>query len=153
MGVSRRSVQSNSRRCAREEFILLNEAGLHGPPRDVPVKCDDILEYHMEICGPSGHYSEITVNCAYREPTELESKLMDAELKAYDAIKEIAKPGIRISELAQTFEKVLLDDGWKFGPPKNHFDFHGQGQDVVERPWPHGCASSHQGRRRASLVG
>jgi Xaa-Pro aminopeptidase len=120
---------------AREEFILLNEAGFHGPPRNTPVKLDDILEYHMEICGPSGHYSEITVVCAYREPTELESKLMYAELKAYEEIKEIAKPGVRISELAHTFDTVLLDDGWEFGPPKNHFDFHGQGQDVVERPW------------------
>ena len=72
----------------------------------------------MEICGSSGHYSEITVMCAYREPTELEVKIMDSELEAYDKIREIAKPCIRISELAQTFDKVLIEGGWKFGPPK-----------------------------------
>ena len=119
---------------APEELVFLNESGVQGPPQDIPVKCDDVLQYHMEICGPSGHYSEITVMCAYREPNGLESKLMDSELKAYAAIKEMAKPGVRISELANTFNTALLEDSWKFGQPKKHADFHGQGMDVVERP-------------------
>jgi Xaa-Pro aminopeptidase len=120
---------------ASEELVFLNESGVQGPPKNIPVKCNDVIQYHMEICGPSGHYSEITIMCAYREPTELELKLMDSELEAYDKIMEIAKPGIKISELAQTFDKSLIEDGWKFGPPKKHFDFHGQGLDSVERPW------------------
>jgi Xaa-Pro aminopeptidase len=119
---------------APEELVFLNEAEVKGPPHDTPVKCDDVLLYHMEICGPSGHYSEISVNCAYREPTELELKLMDSELKAYEAIQEMARPGVRISELGKIFDKALLEDGWKFGPHKQRSDFHGQGMDVVERP-------------------
>ncbi len=119
---------------APEELVFLHEPGVQGPPRDVPVKCDDVLLYHMEVCGPSGHYSEISVNCAYREPTEPELKLMDSELKAYEAILDMARPGVRISELGKTFDATLLEDGWKFGPPMQHAEFHGQGMDVVERP-------------------
>jgi Xaa-Pro aminopeptidase len=105
------------------------------PPRDVPLRCNDIVRYHMEILGEGGHWSEITVNCAFRQPTELELKLMDSELRAYAEIRQQAKPGVRLSDLAATFERVLREDGWELGPPTTHFDFHGQGMDTIERPW------------------
>ncbi len=117
------------------EFTTLSDGNVRGTPKDVPVKYNDILKYHMETCGPSGHYSELTVVPQFRDKTELENKLMKSELKAYDAIIEIAKPGVRLSELAHAFESVLREDGWKFGPPLNHNDFHGMGMDVVEQPF------------------
>ena len=60
---------------------------------------------------------------------------MQTELKALDAVQAAARPGIRVSELAGVFEQTIRDDGWQLGPPTQHFDFHGQGQDVIELPW------------------
>ena len=105
------------------------------PPQDLPLRCDDHLRYHMEICGESGHWSELTVNCAFQPPTDLESRLMESELRAMDAICAQAKPGAKLSELAHTFESVLTEDGWQLGKPTVAFDFHGQGMDTIERPW------------------
>ena len=60
---------------------------------------------------------------------------MQTELKALDAVRAAARPGIRVSELAAVFERTIRDDDWQVGPPTQHFDFHGQGQDVIELPW------------------
>lgn len=121
---------------ARDILVFIGEEpGETNPPRDVPVRCNGILRYHMEICGESGHWSEITVTCAFRPPSDLEKKLMDSELKAYERIREMARPGARLSDMARTFEEMLLEDGWELGSPTDHFDFHGQGMDTIERPW------------------
>lgn len=120
----------------RDILVFFSEGKMRSnPPQDVPVRCDDILSYHMEICGESGHWSELTVTCAYREPTELELKLMDSELRAYAEIRKMAKPAARLSDMATTFERVLIEDGWRLGAPTEHFDFHGQGMDTIEYPW------------------
>jgi Xaa-Pro aminopeptidase len=89
----------------------------------------------MEICGESGHWSEIDVTCAFRKPTELENKLMETELRAYDEILEIAKPGVRLSDMARTFEDVLVEDGWKLDDPRWLYYFHGHGMDDIQWPW------------------
>jgi Xaa-Pro aminopeptidase len=121
---------------ARDILVFIGERPDEvNPPRDVPLRCDDIVRYHMEILGEGGHWSEITVNCAFREPTALELKLMDSELRAYAEIRQMARPGVRLSDLAHTFERVLWEDGWRIGPATTHFDFHSQGMDTIERPW------------------
>lgn len=121
---------------ARDILVFIGEApGEHDPPRDVPVRCDDIVRFHLEICGESGHWCEITVNCAYREPTADERRLMDSELLAFDEIRRIAKPGARLSDMAATFDRVMAGQGWELGLPTTHFHFHGQGLDTIERPW------------------
>jgi Xaa-Pro aminopeptidase len=121
---------------ARDILVFIGEApGEHDPPRDVPVRCDDIVRFHLEICGESGHWSEITITCAYREPTAQEQKLMDSELLAFDAIRDIAKPGARLSDMAATFDRIMVEQGWDLGPATTHFHFHGQGLDTIERPW------------------
>ncbi|MBV7336428.1 Xaa-Pro peptidase family protein [Chloroflexi bacterium TSY] len=121
---------------ARDILVFIGErADDVNPPRDVPLTCDDYLRYHMEICGESGHWSEITVNCAFQPPTDLELRSMESELRAMDAICSQAKPGAKLSELAHTFESTLMEDGWQLGKPTVAFDFHGQGMDTIERPW------------------
>jgi Xaa-Pro aminopeptidase len=117
------------------ELILIQEGTRRGLPQETPLRCDDIVRFYMENCDVSGHWSEIDIICAFREPTELEQKLMDSELRAYDEICKMAKPGVKLSEMANTFERVLIEDGWKLGEPSFHFDFHGQGMDVIEWPW------------------
>jgi Xaa-Pro aminopeptidase len=121
---------------ARDILVFISEQpGEVNPPIDAPVQCNDIVYYHMEILGEGGHWCELTVHCTYRQPTELELKLMDSELRAYDQIRTMAKPGVRLSDLARTFERVLVEDGWELGPSTTHFDFHSQGMDTIERPW------------------
>lgn len=121
---------------ARDLLVFIGEEpGKHGLPDDTPVRCDGILSYHMEICGPSGHWSELTVTLAYRPPTALEARLMDSELRAYDAIRAAARPGATLPQLAAIFEQTLRADGWELGAPTRHFDMHGQGLDTIERPW------------------
>ena len=60
---------------------------------------------------------------------------MDSELRAYDEIRSMARPGVRLSDMARTFERVLVEDGWELGRSTTHFDFHSQGMDTIERPW------------------
>ena len=121
---------------ARDILAFISEQpGRVEVPDDTLLRCDDITRYHMELCGPSGHWSEITVSCAYRAPTELEDRLMESELRAYAAIRAAARPGATLSQLAALFEQTLLADGWQLGPAPRHFDFHGQGMDAIEAPW------------------
>ncbi len=121
---------------ARDLLVFLAEApGDTDPPRDLPLKCDDIVRFHLEICGESGHWSEITINCAYREPTVLERRLIDSELLAFQEIRRVARPGTQLRDLAATFDRVMAERGWELGKPTTHFHFHGQGMDTIERPW------------------
>lgn len=121
---------------ARDILVFIGEEPADvNPPRDLPLLCNDHLRYHMEICGESGHWSELTVNCAFQPPTDLELRLMESELRAFDAICAQAKPGAKLSDLAANFEAVLIEDGWQLGKAPVAFDFHGQGMDTIERPW------------------
>jgi Xaa-Pro aminopeptidase len=121
---------------ARDILVFIGEGpGEHDPPQDVPLRCDDNVRFHLEICGESGHWCEITVNCLYRDLTPQEQRLMDSELLAFDEIRKIARPGARLSGLAGVFDRVMGEQGWGLGGPTAHFDFHGQGMDTIERPW------------------
>lgn len=126
---------------ARDILVFIGESpGESAPPEDLPLRCHDIVRFHLEICGESGHWCEITINCAYREPTPQEVRLLESELAAFETIRDLARPGARLSELAGAFDRVMREHGWALGPPTVHFDFHGQGLDTIERPW-HAAAS------------
>lgn len=121
---------------ARDILVFMGEqAGVSDPPQDLPLNCNDKVRFHLEICGESGHWCELTINTAFKEPKDLELKLMQDELSAFKELLNIAKPGRRLSDLAATFNKVLADQGWDLGEPSSHFHFHSQGMDVIERPW------------------
>jgi len=121
---------------ARDILIFMGETpNASDPPDDMPMRCDDKVRFHLEICGVSGHWCEITVNCAFTPPSEPEIKLMDDELAAFAAVRNMAKPGARLSEMARVFNEVLLTKGYDLGEPTTHFHFHGQGMDTIERPW------------------
>jgi Xaa-Pro aminopeptidase len=120
----------------RDMLIFIGESPTqYDPPTDTPLRCDDIVRFHMELCGPSGHWCELTVTCAYREPTDVETRLLESELRACTLLHQHALPGVCLSELAGIYEAAMRDDGWTLGPPGTHFDFHGQGMDTIERPW------------------
>lgn len=141
---------------ARDILVFIGERpGEHDHPQDIPLRCDDIVRYHMEILGPGGHWCELTVNCAYREPTAKELKLMDSELLAFERIRAAAVPGAKLSQMAHIFESTLEEQGWVLGAPTQHFDFHGQGMDTIEYPWftaQEGWGSSQDWPLEAGMV-
>lgn len=121
---------------ARDILVFIGETpGASNPPTTRLLHCSDKVRFHLEICGPSGHWCEITVNCAVQEPTPDEARLVEDELAAFEAVRALATPGRRPSELASRFEEVLAERGWDLGEPTRHFDMHGQGMDTIERPW------------------
>lgn len=118
-----------------DDLTIITEAPYRGLPRDVPLKCDDLVALHLEICGESGHWSEIDCTCAFREPTRTELRLMESELIAYAELRRMAVPGALVSDLARKFEEVMVDQGWQLREPGWHFYFHGHGLDDIEWPW------------------
>ena len=62
-------------------IFIAEEPGTVEVPADIPLRLDDKLRFHLEICGESGHWCEITINCAFQPPNDLERKLIeDAKL-------------------------------------------------------------------------
>jgi len=121
---------------ARDLLVLISEeAGASRPPADVPIRCDDILRYHMEISGESGHWCELTITWAFRPLEDAEQRLIASEIRALDAVADAARPGARLADLAAVFEQTVREDGFELGEPTRHFDFHGQGMDTIEFPW------------------
>ena len=81
----------------------------------------------------------------YRPYTDLEEKRWATELRAMDEIFKMAKPGATLQQMADTLERVYLEDGWTLKEEQSeHHDFHGQGLDVIEWPW-YGTLDSRQG--------
>ncbi len=121
---------------ARDMLIFISETpGDMVPPDAVPLRCDDKVRFHLEICGETGHWCEITVSCAFTPPHPDEVRLLDDELLAFEETRKIARPGARLSDLAAAFNRVLREQGWTLGRTTTHFHFHGQGMDTIERPW------------------
>lgn len=121
---------------ARDILIFMGEQpGVTEPPQGRPLKCEDKVRFHLEICGHSGHWCELTINCAFKEPHPLETKVMEDEHLAFAEIRKMAKPGKKLADVAATFNRVMKEQGWELGKPTTHFHFHGQGMDCIERPW------------------
>ena len=138
-GISQREAAAEPARIFRaagvfDDLTLIQEGDYKGMPKDTPLKCDDLISFHLELCGESGHWSEINVVCAFKPPSKLEQKLLNSERRALDEVRARAKPGVTLASLAKAFDSVILEDGWKFDKPMWHYYFHGQGMDGIE--WP-----------------
>jgi Xaa-Pro aminopeptidase len=138
-------------RGVRQYLVFLN-----GIPGDDIVDLEGVVKYHMEICGESGHWNEITVQPTYEpHPSEQEMKLMETELRAYDEILKAATPGTTLNELAEVFERVLREDGWDITEENKeleHLDFHGGGLDWLEFPgWTPATPELHDTKLEAGM--
>ena len=139
-GVTEREAAAAAARVLRaggswEDLTIVQHEDFAGLARDVLVRRNEMFSLHLEICGESGHWTEIDGTVALREPTQIELRLMDAELRVYDEIRRIARPGILLSELACKYDHLLVEEGWELRPPGWHFYFHGHGFDDIEWPW------------------
>lgn len=106
-------------------------------PRPVPLRCDDKMRFHLEVCGPSGHWMEVTLNLAWKPPTATERSVMDGEIAAFAAVCDAVRPGMLVSDMAKIVERALTDHGLtiRSDVTSDAFDFHGQGMDGIEYPW------------------
>lgn len=105
-------------------------------PQPVPLRCDDKARFHLEVCGPSGHWLEITINLAWKPPTAKERQVMDAEIAAFAAVTETIRPGMRVSDVSRIFETTISEQGLSLrSETSDAFDLHGQGMDCIEYPW------------------
>ncbi len=152
-GVSQREAAAEAGRVIRaggsfDDLTLIRDGGFKGLPRDVALKCEDIVELHLETCGESGHWSELNVTCVFQEPTAQEQNLVESELRAYEEFRRRARPGATLTDLGKAFHRMIEEDGWKLGEPAWHYYYHGGGMDSVE--WPY-YSPMGEGNRDAEL--
>jgi len=119
----------------RDVLALIGEdPSTLAPPTGAPLACDDVVRFHIEVCGETGHWAERTSVFAYREPTEIELALTRAEVAAFDAVRAQVRAGSTLAELAAVYEAALRDHGFPPLGTSHHFDVHGQGLDAIEAP-------------------
>ena len=53
-------------------------------PTNEKINIENKIRYHLEICGPSGHWLEITKNLAFKNIHDTEKKIMNDELSVFD---------------------------------------------------------------------
>lgn len=138
-GISQREAASAAASVFRragcwDDMNIIAEGSSKGLPKDIPLKCNDLVSFHLEICGEYGQWSEVNTVCAFRDPSKEEQRLLSAELKAHQAICSAAKPGVTLEGLGKVFSEVIQQEGFVLAPPEWHHFFHGQGLDAVE--WP-----------------
>lgn len=138
-GISQREAAASAASVFRragcwDDLTIIQEGNSRGLPKDIELKCNDLVSFHLEICGEHGQWSEVNTVCAFRDPFNEEQKLLDAELKAHKAICDAAKPGMTLKGLSEIFSEIISQEGFVIGEPEWHHFFHGQGLDAVE--WP-----------------
>jgi Xaa-Pro dipeptidase len=148
-GLTERQVAAEAAKVIRtggswDDLTVIKEDPYRGLPRDVALKCNDLVALHLEVCGPSGHWAEIDCTVAFRQPTVQELKLMDTELQALDAVCKMAVPGVRLSDMAHAWERVVEENGFELAPAARHFYFHGHGMDDIQWPWYTGQLEDNQ---------
>lgn len=140
-GITQREAVAEALRTAtargvREVLAFIGETpDDYDPPEDVPMRCDDVVRLHLEICGDSGHWCERTMTFAYRDPTPAEAALLAAEVGAYEAVRAAAVPGRTLAQVSQAFVDAMAAQGYVATGGSAHHDFHGQGLDAIEHPW------------------
>mgnify|MGYP006113747821 FL=1 len=111
-----------------------DEKDKYSHPQNIKIKIKDKLRYHLEICGPSGHWLEITKNLAFKKIHNLEEKIMHDELLVFDEMLQFMKHSVTLKQAGMFYEKILSECGYDMHK-QNGFDFHGQGLDTIEKPF------------------
>lgn len=140
-GVTQREAVAEAMRTAtamgvREVLAFIGESpDAYDPPEDIPMRCDDVVRLHLEICGESGHWCERTMTFATRAPTTAEAALLAAEVRAFDEVRRAAVPGRTLAQISGVFVDAMAAQGFVPTGGSAHHDFHGQGLDAIEHPW------------------
>ena len=111
-----------------------DEIDKYSHPTNEKINIENKIRYHLEICGPSGHWLEITKNLAFKNIHDTEQKIMNDELSVFDEMLKYMKPSVSLKQAGLFYEKVLSELGYEMHR-QNSFDFHGQGLDTIEMPF------------------
>ena len=111
-----------------------DEKDNYSHPQNIKIKIKNKIRYHLEICGPSGHWLEITKNLAFKKVHKLEEKIMHDELLVFDEMLQFIKDSVTLKQAGAFYEKILSEFGYDMHK-QNGFDFHGQGLDTIEKPF------------------
>ena len=111
-----------------------DEIDKYSHPTNEKINIENKIRYHLEICGPSGHWLEITKNLAFKNIHDTEQKIMNDELSVFDQMLKYMKPSVSLKQAGLFYEKVLSELGYEMHR-QNSFDFHGQGLDTIEMPF------------------
>ena len=111
-----------------------DEIDKYSHPTNEKININNKIRYHLEICGPSGHWLEITKNLAFKNIHDFEQKIMNDELSVFDEMLKYMKPSVSLKQAGLFYEKVLSELGYEMHR-QNSFDFHGQGLDTIEKPF------------------
>ena len=111
-----------------------DEIDKYSHPTNEKINIENKIRYHLEICGPSGHWLEITKNLAFKNIHDTEQKIMNDELSVFDEMLKYMKPSVSLKQAGLFYEKVLSELGYEMHR-QNSFDFHGQGLDTIEKPF------------------
>ena len=111
-----------------------DEIDKYSHPTNEKININNKIRYHLEICGPSGHWLEITKNLAFKNIHDFEQKIMNDELSVFDEMLKYMKPSVSLKQAGLFYEKVLSELGYEMHR-QNSFDFHGQGLDTIEMPF------------------
>ena len=111
-----------------------DEIDKYSHPTNEKINIENKIRYHLEICGPSGHWLEITKNLAFKKIHDTEQKIMNDELSVFDEMLKYMKPSVSLKQAGMFYEKVLSELGYEMHR-QNSFDFHGQGLDTIEMPF------------------
>jgi Xaa-Pro aminopeptidase len=112
-----------------------DKLGSYQHPTNRKINIKDKVRYHLEICGPSGHWLEITLNLAFKKINNYELRLMSDELEIFDNMLNCFNENTNLEIMANKYEKFVSRYKYEISGSVNSFDFHGQGLDTIEKPY------------------
>lgn len=108
----------------------LNEAVVHGFPKDAPLQAGDILSVDFGVL-LNGFYGDSAVTVAVGEISEEAARLMAVTKASLEAGIKKAKPGKRLGDISAAVQTVVEEAGFSV---VRQFVGHGIGRNLHEEP-------------------
>lgn len=110
--------------------LSLNDAVLHGLPRDVALRDGDLLSLDLAV-SLNGWVGDSAISVIAGTPREEDVRLVRATEEALTAGIAAAQPGNRIGDISHAIEEVAHAHGYV---PNGEFGGHGVGRSMHESP-------------------
>lgn len=96
-----------------------------------PIGEHDIVQVLIELCSPSGIWTEVSRMISIGEPNPETLKVTNDAIEMQDKIAAFAVPGVRACDLYNYKAQLLEEKGYA---PDKCFDIHGSGYSAIESP-------------------
>lgn len=119
----------------------VNDAVLHGKPRDYPVSSGDLLTLDLAV-KLDGIAADSAISFVVgKDESRRDRRMIDSTERALAAGIAAARPGARIGDISHAIGKVLAGDGYKI-----NLDFGGHGIGTTMHQDPHVPNAGRPGR-------